>query len=204
MEDTHFAWLRIAHVIASAPSDDCVKELAASMPDRATFAKGLAAAASFFHERRTRQTGPDDFRPRYRVQLGTVGLDRLRGSLAARRSQSLRPQISVSKVAVAMRPPRPISNCPRGDSNPEFRKAGRAPVLSQQQLRRGVRSRGSRSGNGVGVLFARTEMGTSTGWVRWTEAVASSMERLVQRVSALSRGGPKMRRVEKREALSIE
>ena len=39
-----------AHVIASAPTDDCVKELAASMPDRATFAKGLAAAASFFHE----------------------------------------------------------------------------------------------------------------------------------------------------------
>jgi hypothetical protein len=44
------AWLRIAHVIASAPSDDCVKELVASMPDRATFAKGLATAASFFHE----------------------------------------------------------------------------------------------------------------------------------------------------------
>ena len=50
MENTHLAWLRIAHVIASAPSDDCVKELAASMPDRAAFAKGLAAAASFFHE----------------------------------------------------------------------------------------------------------------------------------------------------------
>ena len=50
MENTHLAWLRIAHVIASAPTDDCVKELAASMPDRATFAKGLAAAASFFHE----------------------------------------------------------------------------------------------------------------------------------------------------------
>jgi hypothetical protein len=50
MENTHLAWLRIAHVIANAPSDDCVKELAASMPDRATFAKGLAAAASFFHE----------------------------------------------------------------------------------------------------------------------------------------------------------
>jgi hypothetical protein len=50
MENSHLAWLRIAHVIASAPSDDCVKELAASMPDRATFAKGLAAAASFFHE----------------------------------------------------------------------------------------------------------------------------------------------------------
>jgi hypothetical protein len=50
MENTHLAWLRIAHVIASAPSDDCVKELAASMPDRATFAKELAAAASFFHE----------------------------------------------------------------------------------------------------------------------------------------------------------
>ena len=33
---------------------------------------------------------------------------------------------------------------------------------------------------------------------------SESMERLVQRVSALSRGGPKMRRVEKREALSIE
>ena len=43
-------WLRIAHVIASAPSDDCVKELVASMPDRARFAKGLAAAASFFHD----------------------------------------------------------------------------------------------------------------------------------------------------------
>jgi hypothetical protein len=50
MENTHLAWLRIAHVIASAPSDDCVKELVASMPDRARFAKGLAAAASFFHE----------------------------------------------------------------------------------------------------------------------------------------------------------
>ncbi|HKN31469.1 MAG TPA: hypothetical protein VJY34_27770 [Roseiarcus sp.] len=50
MENTHLAWLRIAHVIANAPSDDCVKELAASMPDRATFAKELAAAASFFHE----------------------------------------------------------------------------------------------------------------------------------------------------------
>jgi hypothetical protein len=50
MENTHLAWLRIAHVIASAPSDGCVKELAASMPDRAAFAKGLAAAASFFHE----------------------------------------------------------------------------------------------------------------------------------------------------------
>jgi hypothetical protein len=50
MENTHLAWLRIAHVIAAAPSDDCVKELAASMPDGATFAKGLAAAASFFHE----------------------------------------------------------------------------------------------------------------------------------------------------------
>jgi hypothetical protein len=50
MENTHLAWLRIAHVIATAPSDDCVKELAASEPDRATFAKGLAAAATFFHE----------------------------------------------------------------------------------------------------------------------------------------------------------
>lgn len=50
MENTHLAWLRIAHVIASAPSDDCVKELAASMPDRAAFANKLAAAASFFHE----------------------------------------------------------------------------------------------------------------------------------------------------------
>jgi len=50
MENTHLAWLRMAHVIANAPSDDCVKELAASIPDRATFAKGLAAAASFFHE----------------------------------------------------------------------------------------------------------------------------------------------------------
>jgi hypothetical protein len=50
MENTHLAWLRIAHVIASAPSDDCVKELVASMADRATFAKGLAAAASVFHD----------------------------------------------------------------------------------------------------------------------------------------------------------
>jgi hypothetical protein len=50
MENTHLVWLRIAHVIANAPSDECVKELAASMPDEATFAKGLAAAASFFHE----------------------------------------------------------------------------------------------------------------------------------------------------------
>jgi hypothetical protein len=50
VENTQLAWLRIAHAIASAPSDDCVKELTASMPDRATFAKGLAAAASFFHE----------------------------------------------------------------------------------------------------------------------------------------------------------
>ena len=50
MENTHLAWLRITHVIANVPSDDCVTELAASMPDRATFAKGLAAAASFFYE----------------------------------------------------------------------------------------------------------------------------------------------------------
>ena len=50
MEDTHLAWLRIAHVISNAPNDDCVKELAASMPDKAAFAKGLAAAASFFHD----------------------------------------------------------------------------------------------------------------------------------------------------------
>ena len=50
MEDTHLAWLRIAHVIANAPNDDCVKELVASMPDRANFAKGLAAAASVFHD----------------------------------------------------------------------------------------------------------------------------------------------------------
>ena len=46
MENT----LRIAHVIANSPNDDCVKELVASMPDRATFAKGLAAAAAFFHD----------------------------------------------------------------------------------------------------------------------------------------------------------
>jgi hypothetical protein len=39
IEDTHLAWLRIAHVIASLPSDGCVKELAESMPDRATFAQ---------------------------------------------------------------------------------------------------------------------------------------------------------------------
>jgi hypothetical protein len=50
MENTHLAWLRIAHVIANAPNDDCVKELVASMPDRATFAKGLATAASVFHD----------------------------------------------------------------------------------------------------------------------------------------------------------
>ena len=50
MENTHLAWLRIAHVIASAPSDDCVKELVASLPDRATFAKRLATAARFFQE----------------------------------------------------------------------------------------------------------------------------------------------------------
>ena len=50
MENTHLAWLRIAHVIANVPSDDCVTELAASMPDRATFAMGFAAAVSFFHE----------------------------------------------------------------------------------------------------------------------------------------------------------
>jgi hypothetical protein len=50
IENTHLAWLRIAHVIVSAPSDDCVRELAGSMPDRATFAKGLAEAASFFHD----------------------------------------------------------------------------------------------------------------------------------------------------------
>ena len=50
MENTHLAWLRMAYVIASAPNDDCVKELVASMPDRAAFAKGLAAAASFFHD----------------------------------------------------------------------------------------------------------------------------------------------------------
>jgi hypothetical protein len=49
MENTHLAWLRIAHVIASAPSDDCVRELVASMPDRTTFAKGLATAASSLH-----------------------------------------------------------------------------------------------------------------------------------------------------------
>jgi hypothetical protein len=50
MENTHLAWLRIAHVIANAPSDDCVRELVASMPNRASFAKGLAAAASVFHD----------------------------------------------------------------------------------------------------------------------------------------------------------
>jgi hypothetical protein len=50
MENTHLAWLRIAHVIANAPSDDCVKELVASMPDRGEFAKGLAAAASVLHD----------------------------------------------------------------------------------------------------------------------------------------------------------
>jgi hypothetical protein len=50
MEKTHLAWLRIAHVIANAPNDDCMKELVASMPDRATFAKGLAAAASIFKD----------------------------------------------------------------------------------------------------------------------------------------------------------
>jgi hypothetical protein len=50
MENTHLAWLRIAYAIANAPNDDCVRELVASMPNRATFAKGLAAAAGFFHE----------------------------------------------------------------------------------------------------------------------------------------------------------
>jgi hypothetical protein len=50
VENTHLAWLQIAHVIATAPSDDCVKELAASVPNRATFAKELATAASFFYE----------------------------------------------------------------------------------------------------------------------------------------------------------
>jgi hypothetical protein len=50
MENTHLAWLRIAHVIANAPTEDCVRELAASIPDTATFAKGLAASASCFHE----------------------------------------------------------------------------------------------------------------------------------------------------------
>jgi hypothetical protein len=50
MENTHLAWLRIAHVIANAPNDDCVKELVASLPDRATFAKGLAVAASCFQD----------------------------------------------------------------------------------------------------------------------------------------------------------
>ena len=50
MEKTHLAWLRIAYPIANAPNDDCVKELVASMPDRASFAKGLAAAASCFHD----------------------------------------------------------------------------------------------------------------------------------------------------------
>jgi hypothetical protein len=50
MENTHLAWLRIAHVIVSAPNDDCVRELVASMPNRASFAKGLAAAASVFHD----------------------------------------------------------------------------------------------------------------------------------------------------------
>ena len=42
---------------------------------------------------------------------------------------------------------------------PRLRKAGRAPVLSQQQLRRGVRSRGSRSGNGVGVYSPEPRWG---------------------------------------------
>jgi hypothetical protein len=50
MESSHLAWLRIAHVIVSAPNDDCVKEFVASMPDKATFAKGLEAAAGFFHD----------------------------------------------------------------------------------------------------------------------------------------------------------
>ena len=50
MENTHLAWLRIAHVIANAPNDDCVKELVASLPDRATFAKGLAVAANCFQD----------------------------------------------------------------------------------------------------------------------------------------------------------
>jgi hypothetical protein len=50
MEDTHLAWLRIAHVIANAPNEDCVRELVSSMPDRASFAKGLAAAASVLHD----------------------------------------------------------------------------------------------------------------------------------------------------------
>jgi hypothetical protein len=50
IENTHLAWLRIAHVIANPPNDDCVKELVASMPGRATFAKGLAAAASIFQD----------------------------------------------------------------------------------------------------------------------------------------------------------
>ena len=50
MENTHLAWLRIAYVIANAPSDDCVRELVASLPDRATFANRLGAAASFFRD----------------------------------------------------------------------------------------------------------------------------------------------------------
>ena len=48
-KNTHLAWLRIAHaLIASAPSDDCVKELVASMPDRATFAERTGCRRELF------------------------------------------------------------------------------------------------------------------------------------------------------------
>jgi hypothetical protein len=41
-------WLRIAHVITSAPSDDCVKELAASVPDKADFREGTGGRRELF------------------------------------------------------------------------------------------------------------------------------------------------------------
>ena len=44
MENTHLAWLRIAHVIAAAPSDGCVKELVSANSQNGV-AVALARAA---------------------------------------------------------------------------------------------------------------------------------------------------------------
>jgi hypothetical protein len=59
MENTHFAWLRIAHVIANAPSENCVRELAASIPEHSDFRERTAASASFFHDFAELATGAE-------------------------------------------------------------------------------------------------------------------------------------------------
>ena len=58
MENTHLAWLRIAHVIASAPSDDCVKELVASMPAGRLSRKDWLPQRAFFMNSRNSPAPP--------------------------------------------------------------------------------------------------------------------------------------------------